>query len=276
MQNKSISLSIVFSFFAFLFIAVASTGAQILAEEIRPFDFNDKYYEANGIFASTLTDRRNGSDGQSVFDKTDDPRFTDVRITATMPGYADDGSPIFWNYYAGAGKESFSGDVSGGDAIALAYNYPIYVFPSSMLRDTDRQSALIRMSNSYFEKNRIGISAVFMVEYTASTATKTGRATLKTLAMLNGVSLDGTPIIRTLEELETLSSQGLVSIRQAGADNSKRSSFAVAKVLEFADRGAITPDAFLVYVRESDGTPLDAEAHFISKFECSQGSRACN
>jgi hypothetical protein len=272
MQKKSISLSIVFSFFAFLFIAAASTGAQILAEEVRPFDFTDKYYEQNGIFASTLVDRKNGADGQSVFDTANEAHFANVRITATLPGYAEDGNVIFWNYYAGATKESFSGDMSGGEAVSLAYAHPLYVFPSGLVRNTDRQAAIIRLGESYFEKNRIGIAAVFLVEYTDRTATKAGRTTMKELASRNGLSLDGTPIIRTIKELETLSAQGLVSVRQA---NAERSSFAVAKVMEHPDRGAITPDAFLIYVQDVDGKPLNSEAHFITMFECLRGGGKC-
>ena len=281
MKKSSVSIAVVFSFFAFLAFGVATPSqAQIgqvepLAEEVRPFDFTDEYYKENGIDASRLVDRRNGMDGRSVFDQTNDARFRDVRITATMPGYADDGRAIFWNYYAGASKESFS-DLAGGDAMALAYAHPMYVFPSSMLRNTDRQSALIRMGDSYFDKNRIGISAVFLVDFTIRTTTRAGHMALKELESRNGRSLDGTPIIRTLAELESLSAQGLVTIRQASPQNSERPSFAVSKVLQYPDRGAIAPDAFLVYIKEADGKPLDSEAHFLSIFECNQGTRACS
>ena len=278
MKKSSVSLAVVFSFLAILLVVVAPSQAQVVgvSEELRPFDFTDEYYKENGIEASRLVDRRNGADGQSVFDQANDSRFRDVRITATMPGYADDGSPIFWNYYAGASKESFSSDASGNDAMANAYFYPMYVFPSSMVRNTDRQSALIRMSNSYFEKNHIGISAVFLVDFTIRTATRSGQIALNALAARNGFSRDGTPVIRTLEELESLNAQGLVTVRQASPENSERPSFAVSKVLQNPDRGAIAPDAFLVYIKDADGTPLDSEAHFISIFECNQSTRVCS
>jgi len=279
MKKNSVSLTALFSLFAFSVLGlVAPSHAQIVsgvAEEIRPFDFTDEYYKDNGIEASRLVDRRNGMDGQSVFDQTNDGRFRDVRITATMPGYADDGRAIFWNYYAGASRESFT-DLGGGDAMAIAYTYPMYVFPSSMVRNTDRQSAMIRMTNGYFDKNRIGISAVFLVDFTIHSTTRSGQRVLNTLAASNGRSLDGTPIIRTLAELESLNAQGLVTIRQASPENSERPSFAVSKVLQYPERGAIAPDAFLVYIKEADGKPLDSETHFISLFECNQGTRACS
>src|SRR5688500_14590652 len=100
MIKNSLRLAAVFSLFSFLvFGVVAPSQAQVghvepFAEEVRPFDFTDEYYKANGIVASRLVDRRDGRDGQSVFDQTTDGRFRGVRITATMPGYADDGRAI--------------------------------------------------------------------------------------------------------------------------------------------------------------------------------------
>ena len=98
---------------------------------------------------------------------------------------------------------------------------------------------------------------------------------MRLLGERNGFSLDGTPIIRTAKELEGLTADGLVTVRQAGPENSDRTPFAVAKVLQQPELGAIAPDAFLVYVKEPDGKPLAAEAHLVSKFECLQGSGLC-
>ena len=267
--------SVLFTLFAFLCLAATSLNGQVFSEELRPFDFTDKYYQDNGIIASTLVDRKNGADGKSVIDKTDIPYFNDIRILETLPAYSTGGSPIFYNYYGGASRESFTTDISGGDAVTLAYEHPMYVFPSTTVRASDRQAAVIDVDESYFDKNLIGISAVFLVEYTDRIFTKSGHAAMQLLASRNGLSVDGTPIIKTARELEGLSTDGLVTIRQAGPENSDRQPFAIAKVIQNPEAGAIAPDAFLVYTKEPDGDPLAAETHLISMFECLKAGGGC-
>ena len=267
--------SVVFTLFAFLCLAISSAYGQVFSEELRPFDFTDKYYEDNGIVASTLVDRKNGADGKSVFDKTDIPYFNDIRILETLPAYSTSGSPVFYNYYGGASRASFTSDINGGDAVTLAYEHPMYVFPSTTVRASDRQAAVIDVDESYFDKNRIGISAVFLVEYTDRIFTKSGQAALQLLASRNGLSVDGTPIIKTAKELESLSSDGLVTIRLAGPENSDRQPYAIAKVIQHPELGAIAPDAFLLYTKKADGDPLAAEAHMITKFECLKAGGGC-
>lgn len=268
--------SAVLSLLAFLFLT-ASVNAQILADELRPFDFSDKFYEENGIISTTLTDRKNGADNQSVFDTPSDPtNLTNIRITATLPAYTGDGEAIFWNYYGGATRESIATDAAGGVAIDLAYAHPMFVFPSTTVRNSDRQAAMIRLAESYFEKNHIGIAVVFLVEYTdRAFTTKQGRLAMQLLTERNGTSLDGTPIIRTAKELDGLIADGLVTVRLAGSDNSDRTPYAVAKVLRNVDSGAIAPDAFLMYVKQADGKPLDAESHLVATFECYKGGGKC-
>ncbi|CAN5606576.1 hypothetical protein BH18ACI3_BH18ACI3_13770 [soil metagenome] len=122
----------------------------------------------------------------------------------------------------------------------------------------------------YFQINPIGIAEVIIVEFN-DRISRSGQKTLNMLAERNGTSTDGTPIIRTSAELGSLISEGLVTLRLN--DNAP---YAVAKVIQYPERGAITPDAFLVYVKGPDGQPLDRERHFVTQFECLQnGSRTC-
>jgi hypothetical protein len=247
----------------FSILLVTSANAQQFSEEVRPFDFNNDYYKINGIYAGTLLDRKNGVDGRSVFDvPADNSKFASVRITETMPAYAADGGPIFWNYYATATKESFLPDESGAIAINAAKAYPVYVFPSTFVRGATRQSALIPIDENYFQKNPIGIAKVVIVEFN-SNISRGGQKILNMLAASNGTSIDGTPIIRTSAELGSLVTEGLVTLR--GDDNMP---YAVAKVIQHPDRGGITSDAFLVYVSQADGQPLASEMHFVTRFEC--------
>jgi hypothetical protein len=268
MQSKSIKLAL--SIFSILVFGFTAANAQ-LSDELRPFDFSNDYYKTNGVIAETLTNRKNGADGQSVFDfATDSSRFNNIRITATLPAYAADGSSIYWNYYGTSTKQSFTTDVAGKNAVKMANTYPVYVFPSAVIRTSDRQAALIPIDGSYFEANPIGIAEVVAVEFT-DRISRSGRKTLNALIERNGASIDGTPIIRTMTDLRDLFNEGLVTLR---VDENRP--FAVAKVIQYPDRGGITPDAFLLFVTQADGKPLDAEQHFITRFEClKNGSRSC-
>ncbi len=272
MNVYSAALAVVFSL-AFGFLS-SSVSAQIYADELRPFDFNDKYYYQNGVLADLLIGRVNGADGESVVDITDDPRYATVRITATLPAYDENGNTIFWNYYAGLPKCGFTEDDSGSRAVELAFSTPLYIFPSVTVKDSDRQAALIRTKDTYFEKNQVGVSAVFFVEYTESSNTRIGRAELQALAKRNGVSLDGTPIIKTEEEIYSLVKQGLVTLNQPGFDVKYHTPFAIAKVIR-VPAGGITADAFLKYVKGEDGKPLPSEIEIVSKFECFQAGGSC-
>ena len=274
MNKKSNRFAAVLSVFGILFFAFASANAQLFIEDNRPFDFSDKYYEENGIWPSTLIDRRNGADGLSVFDVNYDTRFSNVRITATRAAYTETGAIVFWNHYAGAVEESFMDNAAGGGNLQQAFINPIYIFPSSTVRGSDRQAAMIEMTDSYFPKNPLGISAMVIVEFTPRIFTAQGRKTLQILSERNGLSLDGTPIIRTKDELNSLHNQGLVALMKAGLEPPSMTPFVVGKILDETKPGIIAGDAFLMYVSQ-DGKPIDAEAHILSKFECLQRGEVC-
>jgi hypothetical protein len=266
MKYLSINFSVVLSVLFFGFI----TSHAQLADEIRPFDFNNDYYKTYGMIAGLLQDRRNGDDGKSVFDTpTDLTRFSNVRIRETLPAYATDGNAIYWNRYAIAPKESFRADEVGDKTAQIAALYPIYRFPSTSVPGSNRQAALIGTDGRYFEINTLGLGQVINVEF-RDRITPGGRKTLDMLAERNGRSVDGTPIIRTMNELKELAKDGLVTLQ---VDES--APYMVAKVIEFPERGGITPDAFLDYVKEPSGKPLLAETHFITKFECFRNGGIC-
>jgi hypothetical protein len=51
-------------------------------------------------------------------------------------------------------------------------------------------------------------------------------------------------------------------------------SYAIVKVIDGSNAGAIAPDAFLVTITKTDGQPLDSETHFADNFACLQKSNA--
>lgn len=246
-----------------------------LGRELRPFDFTDKYYSLNGINAALIIDRRNGRDGQSVFDFTSDENYSSVRILATRPAYAWDGSPIYWNLYGGFFKEAFLPGAAGDDARSVAESFPVYVFPSVTAKDQDRQAALIHNIEGYVDKNPLGLGLVMVVEYSGGPNNRDDAVFLASLAKQNGRSLDGTPIIRMKREIDELVRRNLITVRvRNGGTDPGAPPFVIAKIIQDPGAGAIAPDAFLVTVTQDDGQPLAGESFFVRDFECYKGGCA--
>lgn len=242
-----------------------------LAEDNRPFDFSDRYYEENGVNPALIVNRRNGDDKLSVFDFTNDPRFRNIRIIGTFPAYDRDGNILYWNYYGDLYKESFTENRAGDEAMDLANRYPIFTFPSQTVKTGERQAAIIETDDAYFEKNVLGLSIFITVEYTDKIHTDEGKKILAELAKKNGLSLDETPIIKTTGEINFLWRMELVKQTIRGTNDRSRPPFTIAKVLTNLQKSAVAPDAFLIYVTQT-GTnkPLPAEESFVTNFECLQ------
>ena len=243
----------------------------LIKDEVRPFDFSDRYYARNGIESDLIVNRVNGEDKFSVFDKINNGFHRNVRIVATLPAYNFDGSMLFYNLYGELFKDGFSEFEAGKQAVATANRYPIYVFPSQFLRDTNRQSALIDVRDDYFDKNPLGLGVIVEVEYTDRVYTKDAYVFLKELARKNGTNLDNTPIIRTIEELKNLLYRNLVSAKMRGLDDGSVPSFAIAKVIQNPENGAIAADAFLLMPGYNKRI-ISSEINFLNNFKCLQDS----
>lgn len=231
--------------------------------ERRPFDFSDKSYFNNGVEAAFVGGRHDGSGKQSVFDTMLDPHFRGVRIRSVYPAYNQDGKTVYWNFYGEVLKDGFRDDDIGREARLKAHAFPLYLFPSRAADARFRQAHVINLGNSYFEKNFLGLSVQVVVEFTDRVDTAEGREVLAQLAKQNGLSLDGTPIIKNVFEIEDLTRRNLVTQKIKGLDNPAEAPYAIAKVIKDPQRGAIAPDAFLL-----NDLGLAAERSFVQDFEC--------
>jgi hypothetical protein len=244
--------------------AAGSSGA--FAEELRPFDFSDKYYYANGVEPEQIVNRRSGVDGQSVEDTINDRRFRNVRILSVYPAYNQDGKILYFNLYGEFFKDGFSIDAAGERAAELAQLYPLYIFPSIGKDAEFRQAHLINLrDDGYFEKNYLGLSVQVVVEFTDLIYTEEGQREMGALADRNGYSGDGTPIIKTALEIEDLTQKNYVTQKIRNLYNLSEPPYAIAKVLQNPQGGAIAPDAFLL-----NNLGLKAEENFVRQFECLQ------
>lgn len=239
------------------------------------FDFTDAYYRANGVDPAQLVGRRSGADGISVPATAPDSAHRGVRSLFTLPAYDTSGGEWFFTVMADLGPTAFTNNSAGRAAKALADSAKVYVFPT---KDGDqlgvgnnRQADMIDLSGGYFSNNPLGLWLHVWVSYTPTAfTTAAGRKALADLASKNGTALDGTPIITSVSDINSLTQKGFVAQNTRPLTAAGR--YFVCPVFKDPRRGAITPDAFLANVTRADGTPLPAEQRFAADFAALQAT----
>lgn len=232
--------------------------------EDRLYDFTDAYYKQNGVDPTKINGRRNGADNLSVFDAPFFSHQRNVRALLTLPAYNNSGSPIFWTVMGEVPINGFTNDRAGQKAKQIADSYIEYVFPAI---GTDpvglgnmRQSVILDTRNGYFSNDPLGLWLHVWVSFTdRALTTRDGRNTLNDLAKKNGVALDGTPIIKTMSDMDNLFSKGYIQKRLRNADGSEGSPYAICPVIKDPKDGGIAPDTFLAITRRPDGSVVEAD-----------------
>jgi hypothetical protein len=238
-------------------LATSPTRADV---EDRLYDFTDAYYLQNGVNPAAIEGRRQAGTPLAT---TDAPFFSfqrNVRALLTLPAYDHSGNPWFFTVLGGGSASLFTNNAAGQRARQIVDASPEYIFPR---RGTDpfglgafRQSVILDMRNGYFSNNRLGLWVHTWVSYTdRAFNTADGRKELNDLAQKNGLDLDGTPIIRTVGDVDRLFSKGLITKQTAPATSGLR--YAICPVIKDPTDGGIAPDQFLAYTRLPDGTPLE-------------------
>jgi hypothetical protein len=255
----------------------STTDVPTAAAPVYPHDFSDKYYFTNGVNPKGITERLTGSDFLSTLNKTEDARFSSVRVLITLPAYTQSGEAVFFSPLGKLTYFDFTQDRAGANAQNIASRHPIYVFPyeSGHIETQSfagtRQAALMDDSVSLYSKemNPLGVRQILTVHFT-NTDPKADYNVLGEMAKRNGVALDGGPIVKTAADIKELLSYGLITIDEGG----KGGSYAIVPIILNADNGGIAKDAFLSTVTQN-GKPLDGEKGFVTKFGCAQGTGRC-
>ena len=255
-------------------LLLLTAGSAFAGVSDRLFDFNDAWYQRNGVNPLAINGRRNGIDGRSVLDNR--PPFPlqqrGVRATLTLTAYNQSGAPQFWTVMGDVNASGFTANSAGRNAKAIADSMPLYVFPrrdqpNPVTLGANRQSDIADMRNGYFSNNPLGLWLHVWISYTDRAFNTTdGRKALDDLSRRNGLSLDGTPIIKTLSELENLLSKGYAQKTFRNQDGSQGPMYGICPVIKDPTNGGIAPDAFLADVRRADGTPLEPQfsRNFVS------------
>ncbi|HJT98236.1 MAG TPA: hypothetical protein VJ696_07950 [Rhodanobacteraceae bacterium] len=250
-----------------LILALAPLVA--LAEpQNRLYDFTDTYYLQNGIDPAGIIGRR-----EAVLPlATEDMPFfgyqRNVRMLLTLPAYDHSGKAYYFTVLGGLGPTAFTNTSAGRRARSIADTSAEYLFPK---RGTDpvglgalRQSVVLDMRNGYFSNNKLGLWIHTWVSFTPRALnTSDGRRALDDLARRNGRDLDGTPIIKTVSDIDSLFSRGYVTKTVRPFGDPLR--YAICPVTEKPRRGGIAPDQFLAFTTTLDGSPL--EPYLVQNFE---------
>ena len=239
---------------------------------INPHDFTNDYYEVNGIVGKAIINRRNGSDGLSIFGRSSNPYHTNVRVIATISAYDPNGGMLFWYPLGEIEEYGFTADPVGIEAREMADLFPVYVFPHSKIDSyrtfaNNRQAPLMENTWSMIagSMNPLGIRKIVIVKYTEKAFTKEGLEMMEFMAGKNGMAADDTPILRTFQDLQMMIKTELISMAPVEGPWT----YAIAPTLADPTNGVIAPDAFLWFATK-DGTPLPTEKMFAVQFGCLQ------
>lgn len=256
---------------ALVAVIIASSLQPARAEiQDRLFDFNDNYYRQNGVNPDLIQGRRNGTDGRSVFDAPYFPYQRNVRALRLNPAYAHNGALLYWTVMGDLFVSGFTNDAAGRRGKQIADSYIEYVFPrrdqpNPVSLGANRQADILDTRNGYFSNDPLGLWLHVWVSYTdRAFNTSDGRKALSDLTKKNGLSLDGTPIIKTLSDLENLFSKGFAAKRFRNPDGSEGPMYGICPVVKDPTNGGIATDNVLTLVRKPDGTPL--EPYFLQNF----------
>ena len=231
----------------------ASAGVQD-----RLYDFTDDYYRANGIDPAKLAGRKQAPSASAVIDTPFFSYQRNVRVISTSSGYGASGNMNFFSVMAGFGPDGFTNDAAGRNAKGIADKFIEFIFPSQgadpIGLGNARQSVVQDTSNGYFGKNPLGLWLHAWINFTPSAFnTKDGQKALADLAKKNGLAKDGTPIIKTLSDINNLLSKGFVT-KQTRNDGLR---YAVCPLIANPRDGGIAPDAFYNPLKRADGSIVE-------------------
>ncbi len=257
---------------ALLTLALLAAPSLVKADvEDRLYDFTDAYYTQNGVDPALIAGRM--QPGPIAVEDT--PIFSfqrNVRALLTLPAYDHSAGINYFTVLGGLSDAAFTPNAAGAEAKEIANDYIEYVFPKA---GTDpvglgalRQSVLLDMRNGYFSNNPLGLWVHVWVSYTPKSKTRAGIKALNAIAKKNGRDLDGTPIIATTGDIDTLLRGGYIAFTERASTDPLR--YAICPVIEDPTDGGIAPDQFLAITLKTDGTPL--EPAFLTNFQSLQST----
>src|SRR5262245_46017940 len=206
-----------------------------------PFDFTDKFYRDHGIEPTRLLQRVGTSTNNALnwticqggdpapCPNTDDNR-NQTRALQTTGGFAFDGGLLYYSIMAFVMPNSFTNDSAGEGARQIANRRMAFIFPIRRADGTyilspalsnRRQDNIFDTSGGYLGQDPLGLWILEFVELTDFGVSPAGQQILAPFAQMHGVGTDGTPVIETLDEINTLIQQGVFKLVTRNLDGSQ-------------------------------------------------------
>jgi len=251
-----------------------------------PFDFNDAFYVQNGIDPARLIVRvgtPNRPQNVWVVDNFNtDPTRNNIRVKETASAFDIDGNLNYFNVFAVLNVDAFLDNPDGVRARTIADSFRAIFFPKTprlpnndpgpvslgFAVETRRQDNAFETKDEYFCQNLLGFWVAHFAIYTRQAFTRQGQRLLKPYADRNGLDADGTPLLRTVTEVDEVVALGLMEIRMNPLTGGEGTRWLICPVIPDPRQGAITSDAFLGFATKTDGSAVTPA--FPQNFLCLQ------
>ena len=194
------------------------------------FQFSDDFYAANGINPNAIIDKLGCGDPRTACDESspDADKYSNVRVRETTGGFKHSGSLLYYWVPGKVMPNTFSADQAGADARVLADDSQAYLFPRlagnplSPAFPNRRQDNIFDTTDGYFANNPLGLWTINFVSWDGPNLTSSDcQDQMEDMGSDNGLDLDGTPVIRTTGEIDTLVGLGCAINRKRAKDGSQ-------------------------------------------------------
>ena len=251
-------------------LAFGTTGYAFGGLGQSPFDFSDATYRAHGVVPENIVLRVGTSSraGDFVIDNSNtDTTRSNVRTIETTPGTTGTSGLTYANIMGVLNASGFERNGAGAltsrgqAAFDTAERFRVFIFPKASAGSildpflpNKRQDNVFDTRDGYFSNDPLGLWAAVWVVYTPKAGTAEGRKVLDPIAATNGRDLDGSPILTSPSQIDSLAADGLVELRTRPVDDPVFR-WVICPIPSDPRGGYIRPDAFIRTVT-SNGSPV--------------------
>ncbi|MDB5318475.1 MAG: hypothetical protein JWN40_106, partial [Phycisphaerales bacterium] len=216
--------------------------------------------------------RPNGTGTSVTTTAAPDADHRAIRITGLNGMHDDGGKANFFGVLGTLQANAFTSDAAGQKARQIADKYVAYIFPKAgsnpLSPASKREDELIPLNNGYFSNDPTNIWREAFVNYVpGSMDAGAGKALAANLIQRNGVDADGTPFLRTIDDVKNAAAAGIVTITLRADDGSQGAPWFICAVFKDFTHGAITPDTTVTFVHNADGTIPAGERDIKDMFD---------
>lgn len=239
-------------------VALAFCATPALAGDVQSFQFTDAFYLEKGLDPTTMFDKYVFPDAKfAVCDGTsngqppcrtkagvspDPDVYNDVRITEVTGGFQHNGDLFYYLTPAKVLARDFLNNAAGAETRQICDDFLAFLFPKKdgpfgpvgPQPPNRRQDNVFADTNGYFSNNPLGCWRLTFVAWDGPAVNGEGcqdfmdklvQARLGDSPGSNGLDTDGTPIIRTVSEINKGEALGCLTIRKRDADSTANPDF---------------------------------------------------